>query len=345
MPRQRRAGVSEPAGTQWTEQYINDLLSKAGSARGSSGQARYRDRESLANSPQARYALQGEMPEGYEIGEGGYPTQAPSLMYKLAPYIAMGLVSGGTLAGLGAFGGAAGAAGGGAAASGGAALPAVTTGVPAGLGSVGVVGAGAGLPAVTTGVPAALGTVGRVATMAGNAAPTATETSGINELLTKLLSQSSGGNPYLRMLLGGGMDILGSLLSGGGERQSFADVENPLYAQYVNPAASLANAMKMAYGLGDVITKQMGQGVQMKSAFAQPVRAQSIQGLPFQIGGGFGIDPAFLDRSLLSTPGIEGLDEIMKPVQGEFQKGPSQGSYDDITKNLPSGGNATRRRR
>lgn len=126
------------------------------------------------------------------------------------------------------------------------------------------------------------------ATGAVSGAPAASSMAGFGKFFSKGLDPTS--------LLMMGLGFLGGDDSGQ-QRQSFHGTGA------TDPVTSLRAAL-------EAITKA-GQGLQsrgptrLRSSYVQrPPAPVQIPGLPFQIGGGLGMDPALSDPSLLEAPGL-----------------------------------------
>ena len=67
-----------------------------------------------------------------------------------------------------------------------------------------------------------------------------------------------------------------------------------------DPKQKLYQALQARYRLGQGLTERTP--VQLRSSYVQPGPSPvSIKGLPFQVGGGFGRDPAYDNRDLLTA--------------------------------------------
>lgn len=111
------------------------------------------------------------------------------------------------------------------------------------------------------------------------------------------------------------------------------------YGGAVSPEATLTEALNATNGLGRVLQNNLAKGQSTPSAYVQPGPAPvNIPGLNFQIGGGFGMDPAFRDPSLLTRPGIDFMG--MEPF-GPQKTDPSLRSKSSGT---PTGQSAIKRR-
>ena len=109
--------------------------------------------------------------------------------------------------------------------------------------------------------------------------------------LSLLISQLAG--PALAGLFG----------DNGQERQSFAGEGS------ADPRTLMRNNVDMTTRLGDALTTRLAQPVNLRSAVAQTPGSYSGGGLPFPIGV-TAEDPALADPSLLSLPGISGLEGL-----------------------------------
>lgn len=128
-------------------------------------------------------------------------------------------------------------------------------------------------------------------------------------------SKVANGNGFLGWLgrgsnalgLGGiAAQLLGALLGSNGP--------NP-FTGAVAPEKVLGDALNSTNAMGRVLQNHLAKGQSTPSAYVQAGPAPvSVPGLPFQIGGGFGMDPALRDPSLLTRPGIDfGGEEVFGP--------------------------------
>jgi hypothetical protein len=110
-------------------------------------------------------------------------------------------------------------------------------------------------------------------------------------------------------LIGGGSSLLGGLF-GGSDGQ-----ERRAYSGAVSPNKTLQDAMAAIKGFG---SQQAQQGpVRLRTTMAPPTRPVQIPGLPFQIGGGLGTDPALMDPSMLMGRGAQAPGQA-NPMQALF---------------------------
>lgn len=108
-----------------------------------------------------------------------------------------------------------------------------------------------------------------------------------------------------------GMGLLGDALGGGGQDQQ----PRTPYTGEASPQNTLIREIESILSLGRGLTEKLSQPVSLRSSYVQPgPKPVSIAGLPFQIGGGLGIDPANFDKSLLSMPGLNGLMDGNNPM-------------------------------
>lgn len=109
-------------------------------------------------------------------------------------------------------------------------------------------------------------------------------------------SMPIGPGVYLAAALG---STLLSGLFGGSDQQ-----EMKPYTGSVAPQRSLEEAMQAIKGFGNNLERR--GPAQLRSAVMPPPPAKPIRipGLDVQIGGGLGMDPALLDRSILSGRGM-----------------------------------------
>lgn len=208
-----------------------------------------------------------EAPEGYRWDGTRYVRDTNSGFDDFAKYLGMGSAIGFPLYGAGALAaGALGGGGGAAATTAGISGPGSTAGIPAGMFG----GAGAG----AAGGGGIAGTVGKVA-------GALTGGTDMKKLLTMLGVQ-------------GGFDLLGGLFGQGGPN-GFDDPQARLDSQF--------DAIKK---LTDGVTKKMAGGYDLSpSAIPQTAKPISIPNVPFQIGGGMGMDPAIRDPKLMQRPGLD----------------------------------------
>jgi hypothetical protein len=104
-----------------------------------------------------------------------------------------------------------------------------------------------------------------------------------------------------------GSSLLGGLFGGGDEQQKRVSYgNNPFKGNGgLSPVEVLRSQLEAIKSLSNGI--QSRPGVNLRSAVVQGRPAPvNIEGLPFQIGGGLGVDPALKDPSILQgqTPNI-----------------------------------------
>lgn len=105
--------------------------------------------------------------------------------------------------------------------------------------------------------------------------------------------------------------MLGGLFGGSDqERQSFEGTGA------TDPRNMLQRNTQLAENLGSIIANRASQPVNLRSAYVQTPGAYSGGGLPFPIGVS-AEDPALADSSLLSLPGIQGLESLFHPRTGD----------------------------
>lgn len=130
---------------------------------------------------------------------------------------------------------------------------------------------------------------------------------GIGSLLGKLFGK--GGIDPTAALFGG----LG-MLGGGDEGPQFKSFRGT--GGQADPVDALHQAMSMLYRLGAGLENK--PPINLRSSYVQPGPAPvNIPGIPFQIGGGMGRDPAIDNPDLLSL----GMGDMMawQPFQGIAQ--------------------------
>lgn len=126
---------------------------------------------------------------------------------------------------------------------------------------------------------------------------------------------------------------LGALSMLGGDdpeaqrRQSFSG------AGLADPKTALQQALSALYRTGQGLTER-GPARLRSSVVSPPPAPVQIKGLPFQIGGGLGTDPALLDPSILSGTGrdmpdprgggAQTYDPFQSIAQGQFAEGAAQ---------------------
>lgn len=159
------------------------------------------------------------------------------------------------------------------------------------------VGAGLGLAGAVGGSTAALGpstAESMAATQAATTAPASLAAGGGSAM-------AGGASGILKGLIPDSKTLILSLLSlfggGGPERQSFRDP-----GQMTDPKQALQQSLNGIYRLGQGVS-EMGP-VKLRSSYVQgPPAPVTIPGLPFQIGGGMGRDPALDNPALLEAGG------------------------------------------
>lgn len=124
------------------------------------------------------------------------------------------------------------------------------------------------------------------------------------------------------MLALSGLSMLGGEDSGGGNQRGSYTQANSI----TDPRQALYQALKGSNVLGEALAKR--GPVQLRSAYVPPPPvAVDIPGVPFQIGGGLGRDPALNDPSLLEfnrnrpvndamAAYFGGADQPVKPARG-----------------------------
>src|SRR6266853_1633742 len=197
-------------------------------------------------------------------------------------------------------------------------LPGVT--IPSAAGSIADLGAvaplgGATLPEVASGGLLPSTTIG-----SGAAAPIS-GSSGISTAASAGAGTGSGSSGMLSKVFGkGGLDpttlLLGALsLFGGPQQQVRESFKSP--GSITDPQQALYQALQGDYRLGAGLEQRTPP--RLRSAYVQPGPAPvNIPGVPFQIGGGLGTDPALKDPSLLEGLGSQDVTQF-GPFQGIAQ--------------------------
>lgn len=151
--------------------------------------------------------------------------------------------------------------------------------------------------------------------------------------LANLLGKGGGWKDTLQDLaLGGGLGLLDKLLQSNPTKpfgqSGMQDVD-----AYTNPDMAMARAFKTGYSaLGDI-------GNRDYSSFAvPPPQPVSVPGVPFQIGGGLGLDPSFWTE-------MGNMAQTSALAQQYTQPGPTQRrtGHDPLSTAPPSRGQARRR--
>lgn len=118
-----------------------------------------------------------------------------------------------------------------------------------------------------------------------------------------------------------------SLLDGGDntlERKSFRDP-----GSHIDPIQGRQEAREALLRLGQGLTEK--PGVRLRSSYVQrgPSPVQ-IQGVPFQIGGGLGTDPALADPSLLQGRSVQEMgikDDPFQSLAATRRRTPPGGNF------------------
>lgn len=96
-------------------------------------------------------------------------------------------------------------------------------------------------------------------------------------------------------------------------RESFSDP-----GSITDPKQALYQALQSVYRMGAGLEQR--KPTQLRSSYVQaPPEPISIPGLPFQIGGGMGRDPALANPDLLTSHGLDGVMDF-GPFQGIAQR-------------------------
>jgi hypothetical protein len=112
------------------------------------------------------------------------------------------------------------------------------------------------------------------------------------------------------------MLALGGIEGAKGLKDLFSGGEDPEFASFegerpggvsVDPRDLLMHGLLSTGRAGQKFEDFASQPVTLRSAFAQTPQSikGSSMGLPFDIGGGFGEDPALKDPSMLTLPGFD----------------------------------------
>jgi hypothetical protein len=200
---------------------------------------------------------------------------------------------------------------------------AISGSVGAGLGALGggkkgaLIGGLGGVGGAALSGSGALGKLGGKLGMGNQMANGADELagSGGGGVLSKIFGKG-GIDPTMAAMLG--LSAIGGDDEGGGG--SGKQYRNP--GSSADPVQGLEEALRAIQRLGQGMQRR--PGVSMRSSFVQPGAAPvSIPGIPFQIGGGMGTDPALKDPSLLQASGrnqtaMQEFDPFQSLAQGQF---------------------------
>jgi len=151
--------------------------------------------------------------------------------------------------------------------------------------------------------------------------------------LANMLGKDGGWKETLQDLaLGGGLGLLDKLLQSNPTKpfgqSGMQDVD-----AYTNPDMAMARAFKTGYGaLGDIAGRDYSQYA------VPPPQPVSVPGVPFQIGGGLGLDPSFWTE-------MGNMAQTSALAQQYTQPGPTQRrtGHDPLSTAPPSRGQARRR--
>lgn len=191
------------------------------------------------------------------------------------------------------------------------------TGVFGGAGAAGAAGAsgaaGAGPEMIAPGITATMGPES-IASIGGGVASSGG--GGFLGGLSRFL-----GNPGGQLLAGAGMSLLGSLFG----PEAFQRREP--FTGAAAPQQTLTDALQGIRNLGQTLESR--GPVQLRSTVSRGPSPVQIPGLPFQIGGGLGHDPALDDPTVLQTGGGGGLGSAFSnmaasmgdPGQGQQRPG------------------------
>lgn len=183
-----------------------------------------------------------------------------------------------------------------------AALPWALGGGQALAGALSGGGAAASSSAASSSIPSITATSGVPAGLPG-----AVNMAGNSGILGSLGSAFKGKIDPTALMLGGLSALSGGGDEGGDPRQSFHKGVSPAAGALVDPIQSLYNFLNATDRLGQFLNTRLSNGYNLRSSVVQPgPKPVSIPGLPFQIGGGFGTDPALLDPSLLMSQQVPG---------------------------------------
>jgi hypothetical protein len=133
---------------------------------------------------------------------------------------------------------------------------------------------------------------------------------GLKGTLSKVFNKQSGLDPTLLAL--GGMSMLGG--DDVQQRKSFSQANS-----ITDPRQALYQALKGTNVLGEALAKR--GPVKLRSSYAPPPPvAVNVPGVPFQIGGGLGRDPALGDPSLLEYDRNKPVNDAMASFFGGADK-------------------------
>lgn len=146
---------------------------------------------------------------------------------------------------------------------------------------------------------------------------TAKGTGGIGSKITGGLGKVFGGDkpmvdPMMAAMLG--LSMIGGDEGGGDSMRSF---DAP--GQITDPTQHMYQQLSSIYRLGQGLSE--GGPVRMRSSYVPaPPAPVNIEGIPFQIGGGLGVDPALKDPSLLEADdrGANKYDPFQSIAQEQF---------------------------
>lgn len=103
-----------------------------------------------------------------------------------------------------------------------------------------------------------------------------------------------------------------SLLDGGDNVTQRKSFRNP--GSHIDPIQGREEAREALLRFGQGLSEK--PGTRLRSSYVQPGPAPvQIQGIPFQIGGGLGVDPAMMDPSLLQGRSVQEMGIKDDPFQ------------------------------
>jgi hypothetical protein len=129
------------------------------------------------------------------------------------------------------------------------------------------------------------------------------------------------------------MQGVGGFMGGGGGQ------EREGYSGSVSPNRTLEDAMRAIKGFGSNLESR--GPARLRTTMAPPPSPVSIPGLPFQIGGGLGTDPAILDPSILMGRPGAGSEGQGTPLQSLFKSGSGSAAPGQrgVNRRTPASGN------
>lgn len=144
-------------------------------------------------------------------------------------------------------------------------------------------------------------------------------------------------------LISGGFGFLGNMFGGGPDQQQRKSFEG---TGPTDPRNVAFNLLAQLYPMLTATQNRAREGSHLRSAYVPPPpKPVSVPGLPFQIGGGLGTDPALMDPSVLHSPGLDlphmKMGKPGDPMTAGGRPGPApmepQGQMTGLKKRLLSG--------